>query len=201
MLYSIPAILPPNLLENVLIVFSMSLLGWVSLLSLFLIWFFTSIKNRKRIITMLFVVAVLPIILLILYNTALIQNVISDKFLEQSVTSDERFAGVSAVKNIIANGGFTSIFGNGLITTDTYYNGVTRIVISFGLLGLLIATYVFILCFRKYKNNVLSKALLLLLLILSFGSEIIFVKYILTYLSFLQIHSKHKIEPLTTKCF
>lgn len=167
------------------IIFSMSLLGWVALIFAFLMYFFFLVKNHKNLMTMLFVILIVPIVLAVLWNTTSVQNVIVDKFLNQSVTSDARFEGVSVVQEMLAERGFVLFFGNGLIATGTYYNGVTRLIVSFGLLGLSIAILIYAFSFRKYKKNTLSKVLLLLLFILSFGSEIIFGKYILIYLAFL----------------
>lgn len=170
------------------IIFSMSLLGWVALLLIFLMWFFFSVKNRKYLLTMSFVIIVAPIVLAVLWNTTSVQNVIADKFLDQNVTSDARFAGISIIQEMLVDGEFVLFFGNGLVATDTYYNGALRLIFSFGLLGILITILMFICSMRKYKNNLLSRVLLLLLFILSFGSEIIFGKYILIYLAFLEMN-------------
>lgn len=182
------------------IIFSMSLLGWVALFLVSLIWFLGLLKNRKYRKTILIILCILPIILAVLCFTPYVQSVIFDKFVNQSVISDERFAGFLIIKEMFANGGFVLFFGNGLITSSRYCNGVARLIFSFGVWGFLIASLLFIMYIYKYGHNKLSLTLLFLLLMLSFGSEIIFGKYILIYLAFLQLDTKNGGQSIAKKC-
>ena len=170
------------------ILFSMSLLGWIALTVIGFLYGMFLIKNKKYAIVFASCSGILLIVFLILCNTQVFQNVIESKFLDQSISSDSRFQGLNVFSTLEEQGVFYLLFGNGMLATDTYYNGILRIFISFGILGFIVASSIFLLGLRKYKTNQLAKVLILLLTILSFGSEIIFGKFILVFLAF--IHEK-----------
>lgn len=178
------------------IVFSMSLLGWLMLIFVYAMWGIFYIKNKivsKKVISC---VLFLPIICLGLWNTDAVQNVIEKKFLNQVVSADTRFEGMSILSELSKEGFVYFIFGNGLVDSETYYAGITRLLYSFGVIGLVFALLIFIYYLNKYRKDKLSKTILLSLAVLSFGSEIIFGKYILVYLAFIGVKDKRKVSGL-----
>ena len=174
------------------VIFSMSLLGWTALFLVFLMWLFLVAKKKKYLKNVLIITLLVPIICTALWNTSLVQSVVVNKFLNQSVMSDARFSGTTTLGKIFSVGGVGLLLGKGLVATETYYNGVSRLIVSFGMLGLFVAFFLFVFFMNKHKNNTIAKVLLLLLFMLSFGSEIIFGKFILIYLVFLQIKAAKK---------
>lgn len=174
------------------ILFSMSLLGWVALTVICFLYGIFLIKKKKYAVVFASCLGVLLIVFLILCNTEVIQNVIVSKFLDQSISSDSRFQGLNVFSTLEEQGVFYLLFGNGMLATDMYYNGISRIFISFGIFGFIVAFGIFLFGLRKHKSNQLAKALILLLTILNFGSEIIFGKFILVFLAF--IHEKSEVN-------
>lgn len=174
------------------IVFSMSLLGWLALAIVALFWIIVITKKNKSFVALTFFFLIAPIVLIVLWQTEPVRQVIENKFLNQDILSDPRFGGVSVYEELVEQGRAAVFFGNGLVATEVYYNGIARLLYSFGFVGVFGTSTLAVLWIYKYRRNVISIVLILLLAILSFGSEIIFGKFILIYLAFLQMQSTNE---------
>lgn len=172
------------------VILSMSLLGWALTIISLIVWLSSKrVKHYKKLIILLLII-LSPILFVFFTNSSYVKNVYIRKFVDQSILEDDRFSSFGQV----LKGKTLSeiIFGHGLIKTETYINGIPRIIYTYGLLGLLIIILLYLLYLRKTKNSEISKALLFLLAVLTFSSEIIFGKYLVTYLIFCE--SKKRID-------
>lgn len=163
---------------------SMSLLGWAGLAILLMIWVFLSYKSRKNLKPLFIAIFLIPVLVFIVWKTGSVQAVFLRKFQQQQVLNDSRFEGFSELIMFLKSKSVLILFGEGMIDQGTYYNGVVRLIYSFGLIGVLFAIALFLYGWIQNRKNPLSVALLLLVAVLSFGSEIIFGKYVLIYLIF-----------------
>lgn len=164
------------------IILSMSLTGWILAIVSLIIWLISKRVKHYRKLIILLVIVLTPLMLLFFTNSSYIKNVYIRKFVDQNIAEDDRFSKFSqAFDNRTTR---ERMFGHGLITSDIYINGFPRIIYTYGVFGFLVLALLFIQYYLKVRKSEISKILLILLLVLSYVSEIIFGKYIVIYLIF-----------------
>lgn len=178
------------------IILSMSLTGWILALVSLIIWLVSKRVKHYRKLIVLLVIILTPLLILFFTNSSYIKNVYLRKFVDQNISDDERFSEFGQALD-----GKTTrekILGHGLVTPETYINGFPRIIYTYGIFGFVVIAILYINYYFKLRKSELSRILLILLLILSYISEIIFGKYIVTYLIFCETNNdKYKERNLT----
>lgn len=161
------------------VIISMSLIGIIFLLFILLMWIIINGKkyiNKKAILLF----AIMPLLLFFISTSPAVTSVIKSKFVNQSITEDARFSSINVLTEETS---FAKIlFGSGLSSEEVYSTGFFRIILSFGIIGLIFAFLVYLYFYKKGKFDKFTKLIMITLFFLTFGSEIIFGKFILIYM-------------------
>lgn len=168
------------------IVLSTSILGALISIVLWAIYFVKSITSRvDRLDARLILVVplVLLLVFLVLGQTQAFSYISNVDIFERQ--ADGRFSGYLYVYQYYVQNPELLIFGNGVNEwlSEEYLAGLPRILFYFGLLGCFIYAACFV--FSCKRKDALSEAMLLLIILISTGSEFIFGILVLPYYIFL----------------
>ena len=184
----------PAIIISIAVLIAQSSTGIIMSILIWFMWylerFFSKGISKKKIVFLLLSIIFIPVLLMIITKTNSF-----DFFLDRTFSSGSlgeaayRRLGNEVIFNDLLNkSSYHLLFGQGMVNLQTYIPGLTRILIFFGISGLVLFLAMLI---RLYIiGNRLQKEILIIFLILNIGTEILFGNFIFIYLPFLLVHDK-----------
>jgi hypothetical protein len=178
----------PAILVSIAILLSQSSTGIIITIFIWFKWYFrrVSIKEikRRKVTFILLTIFLIPIVFGLLIQTPFFKVFLSRTFSGEGLgeAARRRLGNYEVLSQIYNKFSFSFISGKGMIPLQIYFPGIARLLLYFGLIGLLLFVVLYL---RVYiRSNKVQKEILLIFFILNIGTEILFGNFILLYMSF-----------------
>jgi len=195
--YKLPEYIPAILI-SIAILMSQSSTGIIMAGVIWIIWYLYRIIDKgiskKKSIFIVLSILFIPVVLLFITRTNSFDFFIDRTFSSGSLgeAGYRRLGNGVILHEIFKNSSLYLLFGQGMVNLQTYIPGATRLFVYFGISGVVLLLAIFTKIY--YSGNRIQKEILIIFVILNFGTEILFGNFIFLYLPFLLLHDQKSIE-------